>query len=81
MTIWYIDSIRLYLAVIVTVIYQWEITSTWWVQMHHYNYQLAQVASDVEKAIFFKNKYFTSVLNRLFDTLNVNQLVLLLLNR
>ena len=49
--------------------------------MHHYNYQLAQVASDVDKAIFFKNKYFTNVLNRLFDTLNVNQLVLLLLNR
>ena len=46
--------------------------------MHHYNYQLAQVASDVDKAIFFKNKYFTSVLNRLFDTLNVNQPALVL---
>ena len=49
--------------------------------MHHYNYQLAQVASEVDKAIFFNNKYFTSVLNIFFDTLNVNHSVLLLLNR
>ena len=41
--------------------------------MHHYDYQLVQVASDVDKEIFFKNMYFTSVLNRLFDAPNVNQ--------
>lgn len=44
--------------------------------MSLFSCQLAQVASDVDKAIFFKNLYFTGVLNDLY----VNQLVFLLLN-
>ena len=48
--------------------------------MSLFSCQLAQVASDVYKAIFFKNLYFTGVLNRFFNNLYVNQLVFLLLN-
>ena len=48
--------------------------------MSLFSCQLAQVASDVDKAIFFKNLYFTGVLNGFFNNLYVNQLEFLLLN-